>query len=113
MTKTETKDKNLNKAKNSAYSGIYSIAGVWASVIYLIADIFMDDKATAVVSWFIMIAIVLVSWFTNKKLTTELNKGSEKAAKWCAIIDKHAVNAGYIGIVVLTFSFLFNMLTLT
>ena len=105
-------EKEFNTIKNGVFSGIYSIIGVWASAIYLIADLFMNDTGAAVISWFIMIAIVLVSLFTNKRLKAEIEKKTKKAVRWCDAIDKHSKNAGYIGIIVLTLSFLMGIITL-
>ena len=90
MTKQTDKERKINNKKDTAFSGIFSILSVWASAIYVVADVMLDDLWAAVASLIIMIAIVVVSKVTNTAISNELAKDhkSKKATRWIQIIQK-------------------------
>lgn len=115
MNKRTDRDRRVNNKKGVAFSGIYSILGVWGSAVYIVADILLSDIGAAAISLLIMVAIIAISAITNKVIREELNRDhkSKRANKWIEIIKKHSEIAGYTGIIVLVISFLVNLFKLT
>ena len=114
MPRKTDKERKINNKKDVAFSGIYSVLGVWGSAAYIVGDILLNDFWAAVVSLLIMVAIVVISAITNKVISTELAKDhkSKKAYRWIEKIKKHSEIAGYTGIIVLVISFLVNIFKL-
>lgn len=108
------KKRKINNKKDIAFSGIYSVLGVWGSAIYIVADILFSDLWAAIISLLILVAIAVISAITNKVICEELQTDhkSKKVHKWIETIKKHSGIAGYTGIIVLVVSFLVNIFKL-
>ena len=115
MNKKSDRDRRVNNKKGVAFSGIYSILGVWGSAAYILADILLSDIGAAAISLLIMVAIIAISAIINKAIREELNRDhkSKRANKWIETIKKYSEIAGYTGIIVLVISFLVNLFKLT
>ena len=111
MEKRTDKERKINNKKDAAYSGIFSVSSVWASAIYVVADILLDDLWAAVVSLIIMVGIVVVSKIASTVISKELaaDHKSKKVNRWIQNIQKQSSIAGYTGIIVLVISFLVNI----
>ena len=111
MEKRTDKERKINNKKDIVFSGVFSILSVWASAIYIVADIFLDDLWAAVVSLIIMVGIAVVSQVTKTVINNELAKDhkSKKVNRWIQQIQKQSAIAGYTGIIVLVISFLVNI----
>jgi hypothetical protein len=111
MTKKTDKEQKINNKKDIAYSGIFSVLSVWASAIYVVADILLEDLWAAVVSLIIMVGIIVVSKIASTVIGKELSVDhkSKKVKKWIQNIQKQSSIAGYTGIIVLVISFLVNI----
>ena len=111
MDKRTDKERKINNKKDAAYSGIFSVASVWASAIYVVVDILLDDLWAAIVSLIIMVGIVVVSKIASTVISKELAEDhkSKKVKRWIQNIQRQSALAGYMGIIVLAISFLVNI----
>ena len=109
MANRENKDMELEGIENVVYPGTYSIAGTLGSAIYFVVDICCGKIVTSIAALAVMIAIIIASKKVEQHLKKEYAANREKAYRFKDKVDRYAQLASYCGIIVLVFSFLYNM----
>lgn len=96
MEKKTKRERKLNKRKNIVYFSYYSAVSFTVSLVFLIADIFIDGKSAAILAFALLAALIATCELGIRYLRKELEANNPKAKKWQERLSRIAMEVSYL-----------------